>query len=842
MTKHDSPDDQQSHHHHPNKETEELDDEENSEEVRRDKEQEPEEDVSVEEAAETAAEAGPVVHPEHEDEGLQHEAMDIAEHGRDVDHEHPADEETGEEMDEAARFESLHHQHPLHGEEAEYLEEPQHVEHLEHHDAHAEHLEHVEQAEHASHEHAEHVDHAAHAGHTMAHEAGAHEAHGEHAGHAEHVDHTGHEQMFRRKFWISLLLSIPVLVFSPSIQAFLGYSLPAFPFDRWITPVFAVIIFFYGGIPFLQMAVPELRNRQPGMMTLISLAIIVAFGYSLVALFLPGGATFFWELVTLIDIMLLGHWLEMRSVRQASGALNELAKLMPDIAERVMPNGQIEEVQVSHLKNGDLVLVRPGASVPADGEVVEGVSDVNEAMITGESRPVSKEPGEKVIAGTINGSGSLRVRVTATGEETALAGIMRLVKEAQQSKSNTQLLADRAAGWLFYVALSVAIITAIAWTIAIGFNSATVARVATVLVIACPHALGLAIPLVVAITTSLGASNGILVRDRIAMEEAREIDTMIFDKTGTLTKGEFGVVGIETTDGWSDEHVLALAAAIEADSEHTIAQGIRHSAEERGLQLPEVTDFEALKGRGVRAEWDGATVYVGGPRLLELLDIKLPENLAEFENQASAKGQSVINLVHGDQVAAAFALADVIRPESKRAIERLHDMGVEVAMLTGDSQAVAKAVADELGIDTYFAEVLPEHKDRKVAELQRQGKRVAMVGDGVNDAPALTRADVGIAIGSGTDVAVESAGIILVKNDPEDAANVIELSRASYRKMVQNLWWAAGYNIIALPLAAGILAPVGILLSPAVGAALMSLSTIIVAVNAQLLRRVQLAA
>lgn len=576
------------------------------------------------------------------------------------------------------------------------------------------------------------------------------------------------------------------------------------------------------------------------MMLLISLAISVAFVYSLAAQFLLTSMTFFWELVTLIDIMLLGHWIEMRSVRQASGALNELARLMPDEAERILTDGSTERVPVSQLRKGDLLLVRPGASVPADGEVQEGESDVNEAMITGESNPVKKGPGGKVIAGTINGDGSLRVQVTATGDETALAGIMRLVEQAQQSKSNTQILADKAAGWLFYVALGVAALTAVAWIIAVGFNVEVIARVATVLVIACPHALGLAVPLVVAITTAMGAQNGILVRDRLALEQAREINMVVFDKTGTLTVGEFGVVGIQTTDHTSEEQALALAAAIEGDSEHTIARGIRKSAHERGLSLPEVKDFEAIKGRGVQAHRNGETVYVGGPRLLEMLNIELPEKLARFEDQTSQKGQSVVNLVRedgdGKQVLAAFALADVIRPESKGAIDRLHEMGVEVAMLTGDSQAVAKSVADELGIDTFFAEVLPEHKDQKIAELQKQGNKVAMVGDGVNDAPALTRADVGIAIGSGTDVAIESAGIILVKSNPLDVVKIFDLSRASHRKMIQNLWWAAGYNIFALPLAAGVLAPFGILLSPAVGAVLMSLSTVIVAINAQLLR------
>jgi Cu2+-exporting ATPase len=463
-------------------------------------------------------------------------------------------------------------------------------------------------------------------------------------------------------------------------------------------------------------------------------------------------------------------------------------------------------------------------------------------MITGESKPVSKEPGSKVIAGTINGDGSLRVQVTATGNETALAGIMRLVEEAQRSKSKTQVLADKAAGWLFYIALGVAILTAVAWTIATGFNVEVVERVATVLVIACPHALGLAIPLVVAITTAMGANNGILVRDRLALEEARQIDTVIFDKTGTLTKGEFGVIGIAVSEGWDENQALALTAAIEGDSEHTIARGIRRSAEERGLVLPEVSNFEAIQGRGVRASWQGREVYIGGPRLLESLSLTLPEPLSSFERAAAAKGQSVVHLVVDGKPVASFALADVIREESREAIQRLHEMGVEVAMLTGDSQAVAKAVAEDLGIDTYFAEVLPEHKDQKVAELQRQGKRVAMVGDGVNDAPALTRADIGIAIGSGTDVAVESAGIILVRSNPLDVVKIIQLSRASYRKMIQNLAWATGYNVVALPLAAGVLAPWGILLSPAIGALLMSVSTIIVAINAQLLRGQRLAA
>ena len=681
-----------------------------------------------------------------------------------------------------------------------------------------------------------------------AHHASAHQSHAEltirdkheHAGHSgARVDHTGHEIMFRNRFWVSLVLTVPVLLFSPMLQDWFGFSMPEFTGDRWVGPLFAIAIFFYGGVPFLQMAAPEIKNRRPAMMTLISLAISVAFVYSVFALFAAPDSGFFWEMATLIAIMLLGHWIEMRSVRQASGALAELAKLMPDTAERIS-NGGTEEVPVSQLKYNDLILVRPGGSIPADGEVEDGHSDVNEAMITGESKPVEKHPGDKIIAGAINGDGSLRIRVTATGDETALAGIMRLVEQAQQSKSNTQILADKAAGWLFYIALVVAAVTVIAWLLAVGLELDVLERAVTVLVIACPHALGLAVPLVVAISASLGARHGILVRDRLALEEARLIDTVIFDKTGTLTRGEFGVVSVATANGWDEDRALAVALAVEGDSEHLIARGIRRAAEERHLTPPEVSDFEAIKGRGIRARYDGRTVYVGGPRLLEMLDSDLPVALQEFQDRAGAKGQTVVYLVDDAQPVAAFALADVIREESREAVRRLHDMGIEVAMLTGDSEAVAQAVAEELGIDVYFAEVLPEHKDQKVVELQQQGKAVAMVGDGVNDAPALTRANVGIAIGSGTDVAIQSAGIILVRSNPLDVVSIFTLSRATYRKMIQNLIWATGYNVFALPLAAGILAPVGILLAPAVGALFMSLSTVIVAVNAQLLRRLRL--
>jgi Cu2+-exporting ATPase len=658
----------------------------------------------------------------------------------------------------------------------------------------------------------------------------------QHDGHEGHVDHTGHETMFRNRFWVSLVLSIPVLLYSQALQNWLSFSIPEFPGSQWIVPIFSVIIFIYGGIPFLQMAVPEIQQRIPGMMALISLAISVAFIYSLGTTFFSIGESFYWELVTLIDVMLLGHWMEMRSVRQASGALDELAKLMPDTAERIKPDQTTEIIPVSALRDGDLVLVRPGETIPADGQVETGESSVNESMITGESRPVDKGTGSSVIAGTINSDGSLRIKVTATGDQTALAGIMRLVAEAQQSKSRTQLLADRAAAWLFYGALLTAFLTAIAWVAAVGFNVEALRRVVTVLVIACPHALGLAIPLVVAISTSMGAQNGILVRDRLALEAARELDVIIFDKTGTLTQGEFGVVGMETAFEWDKDRALALAAAVEGDSEHLIARGIRRKAEERKLNLPKATRFEAIKGRGVRAQINDDTAYVGGPRLLEKLGLSLPEDLAVFTIQSGGKGHTVVYLIYNQIVIGAFAVADVIRQESKSTIQRLNDLGIEVVMLTGDSNEVASVVAGELDITRFFAEVLPEDKDKYVTLLQAEGKRVAMVGDGVNDAPALTRADVGIAIGSGTDVAVESAGLILVKSNPLDVVRIVELSRATYRKMIQNLVWATGYNVVALPLAAGVLAPWGILLSPAIGALLMSLSTVIVAINAQFLR------
>jgi Cu2+-exporting ATPase len=712
------------------------------------------------------------------------------------------------------------------------------------HKMHAEHDMHNMAHDHSSHRDYEdhemardHMNHEMHVRHEMDNKAHDHSSHSGHEGHGAHVNHAGHEQMFRKRFWVSLLLSIPVLLYSQSIQKWLGFSMPQFPGSRWLVPLFSLIIFIYGGIPFIKMAIPELMNKKPGMMSLISLAISVSFVYSVSTTFFPLGDSFYWELVTLIVIMLLGHWMEMRSVRRASSALDELAKLMPDSAELILEDGKTKTIPTGKLKNGDLILIRPGESVAVDGEVVEGESDINEALITGESKPVKKVTGSAVIAGSINEVGSLRVRVSATGDETALAGIMRLVREAQMSKSNTQILADKAAAWLFYAALATAVIAAVLWSFAVGLNVEVLKRVVTVLVVACPHALGLAVPLVVAISTAMGAEKGILVRDRLALEEARKLDIVMFDKTGTLTEGRFGIASIETADGKPAGEYLALAATVEGDSEHLIARSFMRAVEEKGLSMPEVSEFEAIKGRGIQARVKGTLYHVGGPRLLEMLKVELPDNLASFTKASGEKGQSVVYLVEGKKALAAFSLADMVRKESKQVVQALHDMGIQVAMITGDSQKVAGAVAEEIGIDRFFAETLPEDKDKKVAALQKEGKRVAMVGDGVNDAPALARANVGIAIGSGTDVAVESAGLILVKNNPLDIVRIIRLSRATYRKMIENLIWATGYNVIALPIAAGALAHWGILLSPAVGAIFMSLSTVIVAINAQLLRR-----
>jgi Cu2+-exporting ATPase len=647
--------------------------------------------------------------------------------------------------------------------------------------------------------------------------------------------------MFVRPFWISLALTLPVVYFAHLFQELLGYTAPVFPGSQYLGLVLGSIIYWYGGRVFLTGAVGEMRARAPGMMTLVALAITTAYVYSVaITLGLVAGMDFYWELATLVTIMLLGHWMEMRAIGSAQSALNELAKLLPDTAE-LLVDGRVEIVPAATLRPGDRVLIRPGAGIPADGDVQEGDSQVNEAMLTGESRPVHKRPGDAVIAGTVNGSGSLRVEITKTGDATALAGIMRLVAEAQNSRSRAQDLANRAAYWLTFVALGVAALTLIGWTLARGLDAYTLERVVTVLVVACPHALGLAIPLVIAISTTLSARNGILVRDRLALEQARTIRTVVFDKTGTLTEGEQGLVDMATAGGLSADEALALTAAVEGDSEHIIARALVAAAQARGQALPRVDAFAALPGRGVEATVAGRTLQVGGPRLLEQLGATLPAEIAGQARKWGARGQTVVYLVEQGQVRAAFALADVIRPESRAAIATLRRQGVEIAMLTGDSEDVARWVAGELGIDTYFAQVLPEHKAAKIKELQAQGATVAMVGDGVNDAPALAQADIGIAIGAGTDVARAAAGIVLVRNDPRDIAKIIRLSRSSYRKMLQNLGWAVGYNAIALPLAAGVLAGIGLVLPAWVGAVLMSLSTVIVALNAQTLRRLDLA-
>jgi Cu2+-exporting ATPase len=681
--------------------------------------------------------------------------------------------------------------------------------------------------------------HAAHPG------PGAHAVHDRHAAHDKHAAHAGHDKhaghsvaMFRDRFRITLLLTVPTLLWSGMIQHWLHYTAPRFPGSDYLPALFGTAVYVYGGAPFLRGALRELRDRLPGMMTLIALAISVAFLYSLAVTFRAvAGMDLWWELATLVAIMLLGHWIEMRSVTQASGAIGELARLLPDTALRVDAGGDAAPVPVAALKAGDVVLVRPGAAVPADGTVREGNSAVNESMLTGESSPVGKAPGDKVIAGTVNGQGSLRVEVTAAGGGTALAGIMRLVEQAQTSKSRAQALADRAAFALTVVAVVSAALTATAWPLLGRPWDYTIERVVTVLVIACPHALGLAVPLVVAISTTLGARHGLLVRDRRGLEEARLLDVVVFDKTGTLTLGSHRVVGVSTAEGVSGDEALRLAAAVQRDAEHPIARAILASAAGRGIQVPPSRDFQSLPGRGVRAVVEGRTLHVGGPALLGELRVELPEALRRAADDAARDARSATCLVEAGRALAVFAIADAVRPESQDAVRRLHAMGLEVAMLTGDSAAVAQAVARQLDIDTVFAEVLPAQKVAKIRELQARRRRVAMVGDGVNDAPALATADVGIAIGAGTDVAVEAGDVVLVRSDPRDVPAVITLSKATYRKMIQNLWWAAGYNVVAIPLAAGLLAPWGVVLHPAVGAVLMSLSTVIVAVNAQLLRR-----
>ena len=691
--------------------------------------------------------------------------------------------------------------------------------------------------EHAVHQpHGQHGDHAGHpAAPTGQPTHGGHSEHGEHAGHGGHGDHVG---QFRRLFWIMLVVAVPVIAFSGMFAMLVGYQLPDSPWIGWISPVLGTVMYVWGGKPFLTGAIGEIRGRQPGMMLLIALAITVAFlaswGASLGVL--HHELDFWWELALLIVIMLLGHWIEMRSLAQTTSALDSLAALLPDEAERVSGDGT-ELVAPADLRLGDVVVVRPGGRIPADGTIRSGSASMDESMITGESTPVRRGEGDSVVAGTVATDSGLRVEITAVGEDTALAGIQRLVSDAQSSSSRAQRIADRAAALLFWFALGAGVITAIVWT-AIGLPDEAVVRTITVLVIACPHALGLAIPLVVSIATERAARAGVLVKDRLALESMRTVDTVLFDKTGTLTKGQPTVTAVEPATGgdWTVEEVLRLAASAEADSEHPLAKAIVIAARQRDLSLSPADDFSSSPAVGVTATVEGRRVQVGGPNLLA----ERGATELMITDQWRTEGSIILHVLIDDQVAGALRLADEIRTESRQAIVALHDRSVDVVMITGDAEAVAASVANQLGIDRYFAGVRPEDKASKVRQLQHEGRRVAMVGDGVNDAPALAQADVGIAIGAGTDVAIASAGVILASDDPRSVLSVIELSKASYRKMKQNLWWAAGYNLISVPLAAGVLAPIGFVLPMSIGAILMSLSTIVVAANAQLLRRLDL--
>jgi Cu2+-exporting ATPase len=672
---------------------------------------------------------------------------------------------------------------------------------------------------------------------------------GPHSGHQGHDKHAGHApEQFRRKFWLSLALTLPIVATSEMIMEWFGYSLD-FPGISLVGPVLGSVVFLYGGWPFLVGGVREVRDRAPGMMLLISMAITVAYVASLATSLGLFDLDFWWELAALVTIMLLGHWQEMKAIGQAQGALAALAALLPDDAERVADDGTVDRVALGDLRVDDLVLVRSGGRVPADGRIVTGEAELDESMITGESKPVLRSPGDRVVAGTVATDSALRVRVDAVGDDTALAGIGRLVAQAQASSGRAQVLADRFAAMLFYIATAAALVTFVVWW-ALGDLDQSVVRTVTVLVIACPHALGLAIPLVIALSTAVSAKAGILVKDRLALERMRTVNTVLFDKTGTLTKGAHTVTAIAATGGRSEDDVLRLAAAVESDSEHPLAKAIVKAAAAHWAPTA-ATEFRSLTGRGVQAVVDGTTYAVGGPALLRELDVTVPADLAEPAGTWADRGAAVLHLIQTPdtgpaQALGAFALEDEVRPEAREAIAQLRNQGIEkIVMITGDARNVADAVAADLGfrpgVDEVFAEVLPADKDKAVADLQDRGLSVAMVGDGVNDAPALARADVGLAIGAGTDVAIESAGVVLASSDPRGVTGVIRLSKASYRKMVQNLAWAAGYNVVAIPLAAGVLAWAGITLSPAIGAILMSASTIVVALNAQLLRRVKLA-
>jgi Cu2+-exporting ATPase len=659
-----------------------------------------------------------------------------------------------------------------------------------------------------------------------------------HSGHGDGLGkHAGHDvAMFRRRFWWSLLLTVPVVATSHMVMDWFGYELDFVGID-WVGPVLGSIIFWWGGWPFLEGAWREVKQRQPGMMLLIAMAITVAYVASMATSLDWFGLDFWWELALLVTIMLLGHWQEMKALGQAQDALAALAALLPDEAERIHPDGDIETVMVDDLRAGDIVLVRSGARVPADGAIVEGAAELDESMITGESKPVPKDVGDRVVAGTVSTDSAIRVRVDALGEDTALAGIQRLVAQAQESRSRAQVLADRAAALLFYVAAVAAVIAAIVWMI-VGDADDAVVRVVTVLVISCPHALGLAIPLTTSISSAKAASNGILVRDRLALEQSRTVDAFLFDKTGTLTKGEHTVVGVAGI-GLGEDEVLRLAGGVESDSEHPVARAITEAAREHG-PIATAAQFRSITGRGVEADIDGIPHAVGGPTLLRERALDEPEELDRWARGWKSRGATVLYLLRQSDIIGGIALEDEIRPEARAAVAGLQAMGRRVVLITGDARQVADAVAADLGLDEVFAEVLPEDKAAKVSELQARGLSVAMVGDGVNDAPALASADVGIAIGAGTDVAIESAGLILASSDPRAVVSTITLSKAAYRKSLQNLWWAAGYNILAIPIAAGALEWAGVSMPPAVAALLMSVSTIVVALNAQLLRRVDL--
>jgi len=655
--------------------------------------------------------------------------------------------------------------------------------------------------------------------------------------HDEQSHHTHMVDEFRRRFWVSLALTVPVLATSEMIQHFLGLrAAMAFPGDRYVEFAFASGVYFYGGRPFLTGLVDEVRQRLPGMMTLVALAITVAYVYSALVVFGLPGSVFFWETATLIDIMLLGHWIEMRSVLGASRALEQLVRLLPAEAHRVRADGSVDEVPIDVLRPGDRALVKPGEKIPTDGRIVQGSTSVNQAMLTGESQPVEKGEGDEVIGGAVNGEGAITIEVRRTGADTYLSQVIELVRKAQETRSRTQDLANRAALWLTLTAIAGGTLTLIAWLGAGREFSFALERMVTVMVITCPHALGLAVPLVVAVSTALSARQGLLIRDRSAFERARELDAVVFDKTGTLTEGRFGVTDIVPLDGRTEHDILRLAAALESRSEHPIAAGIVQAARERAVPYPAPDGFAAIPGKGAQGTVDGVAVKVVSPGYLRDQGLGA-RGQEERARGLAAQGKTVVYVLADGAPIGAIALADIVRKESREAVQRLKAMGIKPIMLTGDSAAVARWVAAELGLDDYFAEVLPDQKAAKIEEVKRRGLTVAMVGDGVNDAPALVAADVGIAIGAGTDVAIESADIVLVRSDPRDVPTLVQLARATYRKMVQNLWWATGYNAVAIPLAAGVLARVGILLSPALGAALMSASTVVVALNAQLLGR-----